>query len=58
MNQQNHPSKEQVRDYLKQRQSEHSPPPDIREIRRKLGWELIMGGKSSGQTLSDDTGRL
>ncbi len=36
-----HPSKEQVRNFLKQRQIGHTPPPDIKEIRRQLGWDLI-----------------
>ena len=35
------PSKEQVREYLKQRQAEHRPPPDIKEIRRQLGWDML-----------------
>jgi hypothetical protein len=36
-----HPSKEQVREFMKHRQEEHSPPPDIKEIRRQLGWNLL-----------------
>lgn len=34
------PSKEQVRAYMEQRQAAHKPPPDPRDIRRLLGWEL------------------
>ena len=34
------PSKEQVRAYMEQRQVAHKPPPDPREIRRQLGWDL------------------
>lgn len=41
MEQQRHPSKEQVREYLQHRQAEHRPPPDIKEIRRQLGWDLL-----------------
>lgn len=41
MEQHLHPSKEQVREYLKQRQEAHSPPPNIEEIRRQLGWDLF-----------------
>lgn len=36
-----HPSKQQVRDYMTQRRSAHCPPPDIKEIRRQLGWDLV-----------------
>lgn len=35
------PSKETVRQYMQQRQAEHSPPPDLQAIRRQLGWELV-----------------
>jgi len=41
MDQNQHPTKEQVREYLKHRQQQHCPPPDIKEIRRQLGWDLI-----------------
>lgn len=34
------PTKEQVREYLRRRLAEHSPPPDVKEIRRQLGFEL------------------
>jgi hypothetical protein len=35
------PKKEQVRDYMERRKTEHQPPPTQEEIRRQLGWELI-----------------
>jgi hypothetical protein len=34
------PTKEQIRQYMVQRQAAHSPPPSMKEIRRQLGWEL------------------
>jgi hypothetical protein len=34
------PSKEQVREYMQRQVAEHRPPPDMREIRRQLGWDL------------------
>jgi len=40
-----HPSKEQVRAYMRQRESAHRPPPAPDEIRRQLGWY--------GQTIQD-----
>ena len=36
-----HPTKEQVREYLQRRQVAHSPPPDIEEIRRQLGFRML-----------------
>jgi len=41
MNQAAQPSKEQVRHWMEQRQSEHKPPPDPKQIRRELGWDMI-----------------
>jgi len=41
MYQSKQPSKEQVRNWMAQRQSEHKPPPDPKQIRRQLGWEMI-----------------
>jgi hypothetical protein len=35
------PSKQQVRDYMEGRQREHKPPPDQKDIRRQMGWDLI-----------------
>lgn len=36
-----HPTKEQVREYLRRRLVSHSPPPDVEEIRRQLGFKLM-----------------
>jgi hypothetical protein len=41
------PSKEQVREYLRRRQEAHCPPPNIQEIRRQLGWDLVEAGRLS-----------
>lgn len=35
------PTKQQVRQYMEGRQREHKPPPDPKQIRRELGWDLI-----------------
>lgn len=35
------PTKEQVREYMQQRQAQHSPPPSQKEINRMLGRDLI-----------------
>ncbi|CAN7253523.1 hypothetical protein LJR289_001030 [Pseudoduganella sp. LjRoot289] len=42
MTQQTQPTKEQVRLYLESRQSQQCPPPSIVEIRRQLGWGLML----------------
>jgi len=42
MNQANHPSKYAVREYLERRSQEVKPPPSPEEIRRQLGWGLMM----------------
>lgn len=34
------PNKELVRAWLKREVVQHRPPPDIKEIRRQLGWGL------------------
>ncbi len=47
MEQQTQPTKEQVRQYLEQRQSERTPPPSIQEIRRQLGWTLLRNASSA-----------
>nr|WP_314623494.1 hypothetical protein [uncultured Noviherbaspirillum sp.] len=39
MTQAERPVKERVREWLQREISERRPPPDISEIRRKLGWE-------------------
>lgn len=35
------PSKELVRDWLKREVAQHRPPPDPKQIRRELGWDLV-----------------
>jgi hypothetical protein len=40
MNKSANPSKEQVRDWIGRRSSDHRPLPDIKQIRRELGWGL------------------
>lgn len=40
--QSNHPSKEAVREYLERRNHDVAPPPTPEEIRRQLGWGLVM----------------
>lgn len=42
MNNVKQPTKEQVRHYMAQRQSEHKVPPSLQEIRRRLGWECNL----------------
>lgn len=36
-----HPTRQQVREWMQQRQVERTPPPTPSEIRRMLGWDLI-----------------
>lgn len=36
------PSKEVVREWLKREVERHRPPPDIKQIRRELGWDLVQ----------------
>lgn len=40
------PSKQQVREWLKEQLASHKPPPSGEEIRRELGWELIIHGRN------------
>lgn len=35
------PSKEQVRQWQQDRIKSHKPPPDPKQVRRELGWELL-----------------
>ena len=37
----NTPTKQQVRDWLSLRLVQHKPLPDIKQIRRELGWDLL-----------------
>jgi hypothetical protein len=41
MNSPSNPSKEQVREWLREETIQHRPPPDPNEIRRQLGWFLM-----------------
>lgn len=38
----NHPPKQAVRAYLERRKRDGSPPPTPEEIRRQLGWGMMM----------------
>ena len=38
----NKPTKEQIRNYLGERQALRCPPPPIADIRRQLGWGLVQ----------------
>lgn len=42
MSQTTHPSKHLVRAYLERRTHEVKPPPTPEEIRRQLGWGMLM----------------
>ena len=42
MGQANHPSKYVVRAYLERRTQTAKPPPTPEEIRRQLGWGMVM----------------
>jgi hypothetical protein len=37
-----HPPKHLVRQYMERRVREHKPPPTPEEIRRQLGWGMLM----------------
>ncbi|WP_170942243.1 hypothetical protein [Noviherbaspirillum denitrificans] len=37
----NQPTKEAVREWLRQRQLHREPPPPIKQIQREVGWNLI-----------------
>ena len=37
-----YPSKETVRAWLKHELEQRRPPPDIKQIRRELGWDLVQ----------------
>jgi hypothetical protein len=39
-----HPTKQQVREWMAQRHTDHQPLPDIKQIRRQLGWDLKNRG--------------
>lgn len=42
MNQTPHPSKEMVREWLKNQIGQHRPPPSPGQIRQQLGWEIAV----------------
>jgi hypothetical protein len=42
MTQANHPSKYAIRQYMERRSHETRPPPSPEEIRRQLGWGLVL----------------
>ncbi|SFM19124.1 hypothetical protein [Rugamonas rubra] len=42
MAQTTHPSKYLVRAYLERRNHDPKPPPTPEEIRRQLGWDLVL----------------
>lgn len=45
------PTKEEVREWLKQEMAQHRPPPELTEIRRKLGWHLVKSERNrSGES--------
>ncbi len=39
-----HPPKHLVREYLERRARDTQPPPTPEEVRRQLGWSLLMQG--------------
>lgn len=45
MAQATHPSKYVIRRYLENRSHQTQPPPSPEEIRRQLGWGLLMLGQ-------------
>ena len=42
MSQPKQPTKQDVRDWLKHEVARHRPPPDLEQIRRELGWEMLQ----------------
>jgi hypothetical protein len=42
MTQTTHPTPQELRDYLAGRRQEGKPPPEPAEIRRRLGWGLLL----------------
>lgn len=35
------PTKEEIREWQKKRNDDHTPPPTPEDIRRELGWDLL-----------------
>lgn len=50
----NQPSKEEVREWLKERQALHTPPPDAAQIRLALGWKLMKRSRRLGLSATED----
>ena len=48
MSQTTHPSKHLVRAYLERRTHEVKPPPAPEEIRRQLGWGMLIFAPKAG----------
>lgn len=46
------PSKEQVREWLRQRRTESQAPPDCEQIRRELGWCLLEAEREADQRVA------
>ena len=42
------PTKEVVRAWLKREVEQRRPPPDINQIRRELGWNLVQCWRNCG----------
>lgn len=40
------PSKEVVREWLRNELGQHRPPPDPMQLRRELGWDLIAASRN------------
>ena len=41
-----HPPKHLVREYLERRSRDPKPPPSPEEVRRQLGWGMLMPGSA------------
>jgi hypothetical protein len=40
------PSKEQVRQWQRERIKAHKPPPDPKQVRKELGWDLAQAERN------------
>ena len=49
------PTKEEVREWQKQRIADHKPPPSQKQIRRELGWDLAEAQRASKEKLNEGT---
>jgi hypothetical protein len=52
------PSKEMVRDWLKREVAQHRPPPDPKQIRRELGWDLLEAQRINRGSCSSGDGTV